>query len=221
LRIAIVGLGPSAYGYIRDVERAGDWRKLYDEVWAINGFINIIQCTRGFAMDDVRVQEARAQASNTKIGNMLEAYKRHPGPIYTSREYPEYPSLRAYPLEAVLNEFKVDYFNSTIAYAIALGVYERAETIAMYGADYTFADRHIAEKGRGCCEFWLGVASARGINVAVHRSSTLMDANENERLYGYDTQAVKREIVDGRIRLSFEDKPAPTAEQIEQRYFKG
>jgi hypothetical protein len=216
MRVAIVALGPSSYGWLRTAEGIGDWRLLYDEVWAINGFVSVIQCTRGFAMDDLRIQEARAKAGNAKIGNLLEAYKKHKGgPIYTSRAHPDYP-LVEYPLEAVTNSLGHSYFNSTIAYAIALAIHEKATEIGMYGADYSWPDKHTAEKGRGCCEFWLGIASARDIKIGVHRSSTLMDAN-NPALYGYDTVNVIRE--NGRLR--FEEKTAPSAEEIERRYFKG
>lgn len=216
MRVAIVALGPSSYGWLRTAEGIGDWRLLYDEIWAINGFANVIQCTRGFAMDDVRVQEARARAGNAKIGNLLQSYKAAGCPIYTSRPHPDYPRLVEYPLEAVINGLGYSYFNSTIAYAAALAIHERAESISLFGADYSWPDKHTAEKGRACLEFWLGIASARDIKIGVYRSSTLMDAN-NPALYGYDTVNVIRE--NGRVR--FEEKTAPSAEEIERRYFKG
>lgn len=224
MRVAIVGLGPSANSFMRTVETIGDSRKMFDEIWCVNGFSNVFQCTRGFAMDDIRIQMARAEAGNKKVANMLEAYKRHPGPIYTSIPHPDFPALVEYPLEAVMNSTGQDYFNSTIAYPIALAIHERAETIAVYGADYTFPDRHLAEKGRACCEFWLGVAHARGIKIGVPHDTSLMDANEPEgALYGYDCVDVIREVTDeGWCKITFREKDAfPTAEEIERRYYKG
>ena len=221
MRVAIVALGPSGLQWPRLAEGLGDWRCQFDEVWGINGFANVFQCTRGFAMDDVRVQEARAKAGNVKIRNLLEAYKKHPGPIYTSRAHPDYPSLVPYPLEEVVNSCGREYFNSTVAYAIALAIHERAQSIAMFGADYSFPDKHVSEKGRACCEFWLGVASARGIKIGVASGSTLMDANERTEVYGYDGVTIKREKDDnGYVKFTFEDKPIPTAQEIESRYDK-
>jgi len=226
MRVAIVGLGPSATDFFRLAEGLGNWQTKYDEVWTINGFANVLQCTRGFAMDDVRVQERRAAGGNKKIARMLEAFKKAQVPIYTSRTHPDYPALIEFPLEAVLNSGPGvrDYFNSTIAYAIALAVHERAESIDIFGADYTFPDRHIAEKGRGCCEYWLGVASARGIKIGIPPTSSMMDSDCKETLYGYDTVKVKRGFTeDGWCKIEFEALPEdkwPTAAQIEKRYDK-
>lgn len=222
MRVAIVGLGPSSLSYVRFAEGLGDLKEMYDEVWCVNGFANVLQCDRGFAMDDVRVQEERAKAGNKKIENLLKAYKRHPGPIYTSRTHPDYPALVEYPLEAVINSTGSDYFNSSIAYMIALAIHERVEAISMFGADYTFPDKHVAEKGRACCEFYLGMARARGIQIGVSQQSSMMDANEGAQLYGYDTVDVKRTLNDeGWCKVEFIEKPTPTAEEIEKRYYKG
>src|SRR3990167_9090526 len=221
MRVAIVALGPSGLQWPRLAEGLGNWRCQFDEVWGINGFTNVFQCTRGFAMDDVRVQEARAKAGNIKIKNLLEAYKNHPGPIYTSHSHPDYPSLVEYPLEDVVNSCGRDYFNSTVAYPICLAIHERAQSIAMFGADYSFPDKHVAERGRACCEYWIGVASARGIKVGVAAGSTLMDASEPAGPYGYDGVTIKRERDDnGYIKPSFEDKLIPPAHEIEARYDK-
>jgi hypothetical protein len=226
MRVAIVGLGPSALSYVRVAEGLGNWKKKYDEVWTVNGFSHVLKCTRAFAMDDVRVQEIRGKGGNKKIANLLESYKQADVPIYTSRPHPDYPALIEFPLEAVVNggPGMIDYFNSTIAYAIALAIHEKAESLDLYGADYTFPDKHIAEKGRACCEYWLGVAAARGIKVGIPGNSTMMDANEPEHLYGYDTVKLLREFnEEGWCKITFEELPEtewPTAEVIEQRYDK-
>ena len=270
MRVAIVGLGPSGLSYVRMAEGLGDVGIMFDEVWLINGFANVIWPTsikgRGFAMDDVVVQGLRAKGGNKKIHYLLEALKRHPGPIYTSillpkepnpslekvkealgvtdisgkdkaalaqrleylevqRELQEaggFPGMVAFPLEEVINGAGRDYFNSTIAYALALAIHEGAESIALYGADYTFPDKHVAEKGRACCEYWLGVASARGIKIGIVSESTMMDACEPKTLYGYDAVNIIRKIDEsGHCHIEFQDKITPTAKEIEKRYHKG
>ena len=221
MRVAIVALGPSGLQWVRLAEGLGDWRHQFDEVWAVNGFANVLQCTRGFAMDDVRVQEIRAKAGNKKIEQLLESYKRHPGPIYTSRIHPDYPALVEYPLEAVVNACVRDYFNSTVAYPIALAIYERATSIAMFGADYSFPDKHVAEEGRACCEYWLGVADARGIRVGIASGSSMLDACKPKSLYGYDGFDASWKIdANGYKHLTLADKPLPTAQEIEASYDK-
>ena len=222
MRVAIVALGPSGHQWVRLAEGLGNWRAQFDEVWAVNGFANVLQCTRGFAMDDVRIQEARATAGNVKIRHLLEAFKKHPGPIYTSHVHPDYPSLVEYPLEDVVNSCGREYFNSTVAYPICLAIHERAERIAVFGADYSFPNKHFAEKGRACCEFWLGVAHARGIKVAVASGSSLLDANEQDGPYGYDGFDMKWNVDEHGFRhLVKTEKPLPSAQEIEARYDKG
>lgn len=231
MHVAIVALGPSSHDYTRAVEAAGGVRELFDEVWAINGYGTVFQCDRTFHMDDVRVQEVRAQGGNLKIANMLRALKSHPGPVYTSRPHPDYPGLIAYPLEDVINELKCHpYWNNTVAYAIAMAICGHAigvlpqpvDRLSVFGADFTYPMQDVVEKGRGCCEFWVGLATGRGIEVHVPLSTSLMGACEGGQLYGYDTQKVTARFNgEGKIKLEFEDRPTPTAEQIEARYFKG
>lgn len=59
-------------------------------------------------------------------------------------------------------------------------------------------------------------------DVDVTKLSTLMGACEGQVLYGYDTQKiVARKREDGGIKLEFIEGGMPSAEEIEQRYYKG
>lgn len=222
MRIAIVALGQSGLDYVRLTEGVGGQMHLFDEVWAINGFGSILQCDRVFHMDDVRIQEARAKSGNKKIANMLKWMKKHPGPIYTSRVHPDYPGLVEYPLESILNSprtTKRAYFDGTVAYAVAMAVHEGVKSISMFGADYVF--KNATEKGRACLEYWLGVAEARGIDIKVAKSSSLLDTNTGAMLYGYDTLYVGKQMQeDGSCRVMFAERTPPTAQEIESRYDK-
>lgn len=224
--VTIIGLGPSCHEYLNLAKGLGARRKVGDEIWAINALGDVLQCDRVFHMDDVRIQEIRAAAKpDSNIAAMLEWLKQHPGPIYTSRTHPDYPGLVAYPLEDVLNSTKQTYFNSTAAYAIAYAIHIGVKKISCYGMDFTYPNAHDAERGRGCVEFWLGLASARGISVRIPRTSSLMDACEpvEQRFYGYDTLDVKVDVVgDGIAKVGFTQREKiATAEEIERNYFHG
>lgn len=226
-RVAILGLGPSVTDFLELSKRLGGRHEIADEVWAINALGDVFACDRIFHMDDVRVQEIRAEAKpESNIANMLKWIRKHPGPIYTSVVREGYPGLVAFPLEEVLNA-KHDgnggapYFNSTAAYAIAYAVHLGVKELWLFGLDYTRANSHEAEKGRACCEFWLGIAAARGIEIRLPGSTPLMDACEPHaaRLYGYDCVDVWfKDQADGSVKLSFEEKAPPTAAEIEARY---
>lgn len=225
--VAIVGLGPSCATFFELTRRLGGVSAYCDEVWGINALGDVLKCDRIFHMDDVRVQEARARAKpDSNIASMLNWLKSHPGPVYTSVVRDGYPGMVAFPLEAVLNS-KMDsnggapYFNSTAAYAIAFAVYLGVKKISLFGLDYTLANAHHAEKGRACCEFWLGIAAARGIGIVVPETSSLLDACEPEkrRLYGYDCVDVHlHDQEDGSVKVEFTETETPSAEDVERRY---
>jgi SAM-dependent methyltransferase len=225
--VAIVGLGPSCAQFFELTRRQGGVSAYCDEVWGINAIGDVLRCDRVFHMDDVRIQEARAaEMPDSNIAAMVRWLKTHPGPVYTSIAREGYPGLVPFPLEAVLNSLgAAPYFNSTAAYAIAFAVHLGVKKISLYGLDYTLPDRHRAEKGRACCEFWLGMAQARGIEIQVPNKTSLLDACEPDelRLYGYDCVDVDiLNRAEGRVAVEFYEKPAiPSAAEIEARYNHG
>ena len=222
--VAILGLGPSLECYVDVTKRMGDRRKFCDETWGINAAANVLQCDLAFHMDDVRVQEIRAKAKpESNIAAMVKWLKGHTGPVLTSRAHPDYPCLIDYPLADVMNACGgVAYFNSTAAYAVAYAIYKKVEKITLFGCDFSFPNSHDAEKGRGCVEFYLGMAKARGIAIGLPDRTSLMDgiATRDQRIYGYDTLDI--EFVhgdDGKISTVFKPRDKlPTAEEIEARY---
>jgi len=221
--VVILGLGPSLETYVDLAKRLGGRRRFADETWGINALGDVVSCDRVFHMDDVRIQEIRAAARpKSNIAVMLEWMREHPGPIYTSRAKEGYPGLVEFPLADVINSTGHAYFNSTAAYAVAFAIHLGVKKISLFGCDFTYASSHDAEKGRGCVEFWLGMAAARGIDIGISDRSSLMDMCEPEehRLYGYDTVTVHiAEQAEGPARVLFTEKTKlPTADEIEQRY---
>lgn len=217
--VAILGLGPSVTQFLEIAKRLGG--RHADEVWGINALGDVFHCDRVFHMDDVRIQEARAEKNpDGNIAAMLRWMKKHPGPIYTSRTHEAYPGLVEFPLAEVLTHFGHGYFNSTAAYAVAYAVHIGVKKISLYGFDFTYPNAHHAEKGRACVEFWLGIASAAGIELSIPHVSSLMDACEPAgRLYGYDTVDVHIERDASGVNVTFTEKESvATAEEIEARY---
>lgn len=221
--VSIVGLGPSDAAYMDMIKRIGGRHAYCDETWVINAHGAVLDADLVFHMDDVRIQEKRAEARpEGNIARMLEWMKTHPGPIMTSRKHPDYPGLMEFPLEGVLNTLGFDYFNNTAAYAIAYAVYIGVKKISLFGIDFTYPDAHSAEKGRGCCEYWIGIAMARGIEIVVSGHSTLLDANvpADQKPYGYDTVHIDiLEQPDRSVKVELREREQiATAEEIEDRY---
>jgi SAM-dependent methyltransferase len=223
--VAILGMGPSLAEYTNITKRLGGRKEYCDQTWAINANGAVYQCDLIFHMDDVRIQEIRAESSpKSNIASMVKWLKWCETPIITSRPHPNYPMAQAFPLEAVLNEFDTAYFNSTAAYAVAYAVWIGVKKISIFGCDFTYPDAHDAEKGRACVEYWLGMAAERGIRIAVPKSSSLLDAchTQRERFYGYDTVDLKISQGKDKINIEFTEREGlPTAEQIEEAYYHG
>jgi hypothetical protein len=221
--VVILGLGPSLGTYLDAVKRMGGRKALADEVWAINALGDVVQCDRVFHMDDLAIQEQRAAAvPGSNIATMVAWLKQHKGPIYTSIRRKGYRGLVEFPLEEVTNHLGHDYFNSTAAYAVAYAVHIGVRQISIFGFDFTYPNAHHAEKGRACVEFWLGIASARGIKIALPENTSLMDQCEPDDLkyYGYDAVHVTIAVDDeGQARFSFSPRESlPTAAEMEVRY---
>lgn len=220
--VVILGLGPSLETYVDVAKRLGARRAFADEVWAINAAADVVQCDRVFHMDDVRVQEARAAARpDSNIAAMLGWLKAHPGPIYTSYAHPDYPGLVAFPLAQVLTALGgTAYFNSTAAYAVAFAIYLGVEKITLFGIDFTYPNSHQAEQGRGCVEFYLGIAKARGIVIGLPDNTSLMDAcaTRAARLYGYDGFDVSIEPTEAGLSVTMTPRALPDAGEVEARY---
>ena len=226
--VTIVGLGPSCATFFELTRRLGGVSAYCNEVWGINAMGDVLRCDRVFHMDDLRVQEARAAANpESNIAAMVAWLKKHPGPVYTSVVRDGYPGLVAFPLEAVLNRSGdrnggAPYFNSTTAYAVAFAIHIGVSRISLFGIDYTLANSHHAEQGRACVEFWLGIAAARGIQITIPETSSLMDAcaTDSDRLYGYDGVDVHLlDQEDGSVKVEMTERATlPTAAEIEARY---
>lgn len=220
--VAIVGLGPSSAQYVNICKSMGARRKFCDETWAINAFGDVLACDRIFHMDDVRIQQIRADAApESNIAAMLGWLKAHPGPVITSRAHPDYPGLVEFPLEDVINDCPFGYFNSTAAYAVAYAIHLGVKKISLFGCDFTYPNAHDAEKGRACVEFWLGMAAERGIQLVVPKTTSLLDAmsSQDERFYGYDCVDLGIKKDGDRIAISFTEKTElPTAEDVERAY---
>lgn len=223
MRVAILGMGPSADGYSRHCAVRGGRHAAFTETWTVNAFGDIFGADIIFHMDDVRIQQIRADAGNEQIASMLEWMRKHPGPIFTSRSHPDYPGLVDYPLADVLETTGGPvYFDSTPAYAVAFAIHRGVKELAPFGLDYAYDPKYRGERGRACVEYWLGRAvggkSGDGMHLYLPKDTWLMNTRCN-KLYGYDTVDVTIEDDNGKPKVTFKEKDRlPTAEEIEAAY---
>ena len=181
--VAVVGLDSTQGTFTSSVANG----KSFDEVWAINSMMVPIKHDRVFMMDPAsRFLDTENAGAQTDA--LRKALGSHPGPIYTCTLDKRVPGAVLYPLEEVIKNTGLCYFNNTVPYAIAFAIYYEVEKLYLYGIDYSYKSNLIvAEAGRACAEFWLSAAIARGMQIEVAHNSTLLDTNvpEEEKLYGY------------------------------------
>jgi hypothetical protein len=133
-------------------------------------------------------------------------------PVYMVRDFPEIPTCVVYPLEKMKEEFYVQrtdnsglrdsYFTNTISFALALAISEGFKEIHVYGVDMSVNEEYKMQKAS--CEYFLGIAQGRGIDVRLPPESDLLKARF---VYGFEeehTEAWDHKIALVRKRLDDE-----------------
>lgn len=104
-------------------------------------------------------------------------------PVYMQEQYPDVPMSVKYPLEEIkqtlLPHFNKLPFNSTPAYALALGIYQGYKEIETYGIELGTDTEYFFQ--REGFTFWCGLAVGKGIHLTVYTNKLL-----NAPLYGYE-----------------------------------
>lgn len=181
--IAIVALGNSCAEYMMAKIRS----EKFDETWAINSMSSVIYHDKVFMMDPPsRFLDTPNAGKQTDI--MSERLKAKLNiPIFSCTTDDRCPDVVEYPLQEVLQKTGYAYLNNTVAYAIAYAVAQKVGSLHLYGIDFTHNNVAFAEAGRGCCEFWLAIATTKGIKINIAHNSSLLDMNvpEDQKLYGY------------------------------------
>lgn len=147
------------------------------EVWGLNQlYRHIPRADRWF---DMHANYLEGCVEGTDHDAWL---RRCPIPVYMTDAHTEYPNAIRYPLESMISTWG-DYFTSTIAYMVALAISEGFQDIHLYGIDLVVGTEYGFEKP--CAEFWLGVATGKGIRVHLPAGSALCKATHR---YGYQSE---------------------------------
>lgn len=180
LKIAIVGLSPATH----DQAPFGnpEW-----EVWGLpwdKGYWPLY--SKLFEMHDLRLLESE----HSKRGEgYIEFLKETGVPLYMQKAY--FPEATRYPFDEVSKTIGAYYFNSSIAYAMALAIHSQAEEIAIYGVDMKGDDEYGYQKPN--MEYLVGFARGKGIKVTIPEESPLCKfQNTGIRFYNHAPTYVKR-----------------------------
>ena len=151
-------------------------------VWGLNDLYDQIpRYNRWFEMHS-RGPLIDGWKSSRTNRNHLEVLQQMQCPIYMQQKHEDIPNSVAYPLQEMLDQFG-NYFTNSISYMLALAIYEGYEEIQMYGVDMAVGTEYSQQ--RPSCEYFIGVAIGRGINVHIPEASDLLKAR---CLYGYEQE---------------------------------
>jgi len=144
------------------------------EVWGINDAWRWMpegSATRWFEMHSPDVYEW----SLRRAEGHLDYLKRFPGQVYLHERREDVPRSVTYPLDEVVRLVGgAAYFTSSIAYMQGLALLLGFTTIGLWGVDMQ-RDSEYGDQ-RECCEFLLGVAMGRGVNIVKPEGSPLLSA---------------------------------------------
>jgi hypothetical protein len=201
--------------------RDGIYTSRADEVWAVNTELQepdpkiAPRITRLFDMHLPEYYSSNVFHSGSRERKHKDWLfdTKHEYEVVMLEKEPDIHNSITYPFEAVTNmgsfatfggEEPVEYATSSLAYMLALAIYEDWDMIEIYGYDVGNDTEYYYQ--RPCIERWLGIAEGRGIKVWLHRKSLLL--GKASELYGLSpAQMVSRsqlEKLKGGHQIKFE-----------------
>lgn len=115
-------------------------------------------------------------------------------PAVVWKQQAGWPTSRAFPKDAIVEAFG-RYFTNSISWMIAQAIYEGATDIHVYGVDMAQGSEYAAQ--RPSCEYFLGLAAGRGINVYIPPTSDLLKVSA---MYGIEDDSALRIKLDERAK---------------------
>jgi len=172
-RIHIVGKGTGQW----NVPKEG-------ELWGLNDMcLRMKNLTLIFELHDVdklRDPAGRAKRFIRSFEEEIKEVNRLNIPVIIKEKHKAFPNGIVFPID----KMPIRYFTSSIAFMIAYAIYEKVDSIDIYGIPLFYEEEYTEQ--RPCMEFWIGYAMGQGIEVKVHKPSYLLTAVPNYGVYAYD-----------------------------------
>lgn len=98
-------------------------------------------------------------------------------PVYMLRREPDVPMSVAFPMEEIADDqgrtcYGTAYLESSIAYMMALAIYEKVDRIGIWGCDLSTGGEYAYQRPN--MEYLIGLARGRGIKVYVPPQNALL-----------------------------------------------
>lgn len=160
LKIAVIGLSKTTHDQAPWNDPTWEkWGLPWDEgYWA--------RCDRLFEMHDIRLlKNAKCRKSD-----YIERLKDLDVPLFMQYAYQEIPNAMGYPFGDV-SRVTGNVWNSSIAYMLAMAIFEHPDEIGIWGVDMLADDEYAYQRPN--CEYLVGLARGMGIKVTIPEESPL------------------------------------------------
>jgi hypothetical protein len=122
------------------------------------------------------------EANNVPVFGHLKFLQTCGIPVYMEQVWEDIPTSVRYPRSEIVSSLGFDYFTSSMAYMLALAIYQGYQEVRLYGIDMAADSEYRHE--RPCLEFWLGYAHARGISIIFPEDCPILKGKD----YGHTVQ---------------------------------
>lgn len=160
--------------------RYAPWHDPSWEIWAHASAMPL--CERADRFFDLHPKHIWTQKKKWHV-NYQEWLRRLNVPIYMQQHYKDVPASVRYPKEMVMAEYPWRYFTSQVAWMIALALSEGVTHLGFFGIHYAANTERV--KQRSGCEFWMGLAAGKGVQLVIPQNCPLL--KEPKWLYGYES----------------------------------
>ncbi len=174
-KVAIIGSASSTLGLT-------PWQDPNIELWTL--------AWRTDVRSDLAFDIHKLGPQRRRVPENYEQFLANKGcPVVMQEKLPPIVNSVRYPIEAVIKAIGVekdpyangDYFQSSIAYMLALAIYKQYEEIHMYGVDLITTEEYGDQKPNA--EYLIGMARGMGIRVFIPENAALVKSIYR---YGYD-----------------------------------
>ena len=164
MKIAVVGMSDSA----KEAPFNTDWK-----VWGLPWHREFWpRFDRHFEMHELSLIREHPEVRPKDYEERLKTLP----DLYMQEAYKYIPNAKQYPFHIC------NYYNSSIAYMLAMAIYQKPDTIGLWGVDMKAGEEFFYQRPN--CEYLLGMAIGNGIEVVVHDSSPLCKFDGNNIPYG-------------------------------------
>ena len=169
------------------------------EIWTVNHLhVFVPRQDRVFQLHQRKYWEPgdnNPDLHDVSVNEHLEFLKTCGIPVYTVEKYDDIPTSVRFPIEKMTEEFgiqatgdvspdsKEGYWTNTISMMIALAIYEKFDVIEIYGVDMAVSTEYNHQ--RPSCEYYIGIAKGRGIDVRVPVGCDLL---KSRFIYGFEEE---------------------------------